>query len=496
MASESQHEAAVIGPSRPVGGVARTVRVVQFGQGVFLRAFADWMIHRINHEAGADIGVALVQPRDGDQVERLMAQGGAYTLLLQGVAGGETFNRTEVIDCIEQGVSTHRHADDFVALAQSPDVSVIISNTTEAGIAYRAEDALLGADERHLSRSFPAKLTWFLAERFTALGDDGERPLYVVPCELIEDNGQKLREIVLRLASEWQLGDGFTEWLTRDVTFYDTLVDRIVPGYPASEIADLEAEWGYTDPFAVKGEWYHSFILKGPTALLSVLPLTALDFNVSFVDDLRPHRDLKVRTLNGTHTAMTPVAYLAGLDVVVDAMNTPDVRTFVNRLMNEETLPTMDLPAETLRAFADAVVDRFSNPFVQHRLLSISLNGVSKFRSRIVPALEDIWAGGNPTPRYFGFALAAFIAFYEGRRGSEDIPVRDEPEVLDAFADIWARRNADVLDDRGVVEAVISHDGLLGGATDWPVPFVEAVAERLSEIRSDGGKEALAALVS
>lgn len=481
----------VAGPADERVCRARPIRVVQFGQGVFLRAFTDWMINRLNHETGTDIGVAVVQPRDGDEVENLMAQGGRYTLLLQGSVSGENVTQSSVVDCVEQGLNTHRQPEAFKALARNPEVRVIFSNTTEAGIIYDTSDAALDEDQRHLARSFPAKLTWFLAERYAALGNTEGSSLYVIPCELIENNGEQLHAAILRLASDWGLGPSFHEWLGQNVSFYDTLVDRLVPGFPSSDIERLEAEWGYSDPFAVKGEWYHAFLLKGSTELLEVLPFQTLDLNVSFVDDLRPHRDLKVRILNGTHTALTPVAYLTGAETVLESMNTPILRRFVEELIFKETLPSINQPAEVLEGFAADVLERFDNPFIEHRLLSISLNSISKFRTRLIPILEDLWSQGIPAPRHLAFSLAAFIAFHEGQHGSDQIPLRDDRDALHVFAELWALKRAGEISIRDLVEAALGSDALLGGP-EWPAPFVTAVVDNLDAIETKGMRVAVA----
>lgn len=444
----------------------RPTRVVQFGQGVFLRGFVEWMIHRLNHEAGQDIGVALVQPRAGDEVARLVARGGRYPLLLRGVEAGGVRTEDLVIDCITGGVNTHDDPDGFVALARDPNVAVVVSNTTEAGIVYLAADGALGRDGRSRARSFPGKLTWFLLERYEALGERGR--LFVLPCELIPDNGAVLHDLIRRLAADWRLGEGFDTWLAECVTFCDTLVDRIVPGRPADQ----------DDPFAVMAEWYHALVIRGPLELFDVLPLDRLDFNVALTDDLAPHRELKVRTLNGTHTALTPVAYLSGCETVGEAVADPAIRAWITGVMSEEIVPTVDLPAPVREAFADAVLDRFANPFVEHRLLSISLNGTSKVRSRLLPVLRDLWSAGAVGER-LADAMAAFLVFNRSRRAGSPIPVRDDAAALRAYSELWAEHEAARLDDAGLVRAVARHPDLFGAEGAWPAEFVAAVAARL-----------------
>lgn len=478
----------------PTATDPRPIRIVQFGEGVFLRACVDWMVHRLNTEAGANLGVALVQPRNSDSVARLMADGGDYHLLLQGVEAGVEHDELVHIDVFEAGVNTHVDPDGFVALATNPDVRVVVSNTTEAGIVFSETDADLGVERRSEVSSYPGKLLWLLVERHRALSgsaDGGQNPrLHVLPCELIESNGDTLRGFVARLADAWQLGDEFAAWLESEVVFHNTLVDRIVPGYPADDAARVEQQIGRRDPHLVKGEWYHAWVIDGERdGLLEALPLDRLDLNVNFVDDLTPHRELKVRILNGAHTALTPVAHLAGIDTVREAIEDAEVGAFVQALMREELAPTVPLPAAEVADFVDSVLDRFRNPWMRHEVMSISLNGVSKLKARLLGTLADRWQAGMASPR-LAVAVAAFIDFYRGERDGEPFEVKDGPTVLAAFEELHRLYPAGREDQ--LVRAVVSHPDIFGDGEPWDDAFVNDIATALTRLRSEGIRSVLA----
>lgn len=457
------------------------MRVVQFGEGVFLRGFADWMFHRLNHEAGADIRVTLVQPRDSDGVARLMAQDGRYTVVQQGLVDGSEQSQRFVVDCIDSGLNTHREPDYFAELAQDPQVRVLLSNTTEAGIAWSDDDAALGADRERV-RSFPGKLTWFLAERHSAQPDAAR--LFVLPCELIADNGQRLEELVRRMAAAWGLGDDFTAWLDRTVVFYDTLVDRIVPGRPVTDVPELAA--GIPDEFPVQVEWFHSWYLRGPRELLDVLPLEALDFNVRFVDDLRPYRDLKVRVLNGLHSTMAPIGVAAGLEAVAEAVDHDVVGPWMRHLLETEIVPTLDLPGAEIEEFTRVTWDRFRNPFIHHRLQSILLNATAKIPSRLGDTVTDLAESGRAAA-LIAHGIAAWLLL------TRDAALADSAEALEAMRALW-RRHADGELSLESLAGQALHDTSVLGGCEWPQPFVDAVGAALRAIDRDGVEAALSAI--
>lgn len=445
------------------------MRVVQFGEGVFLRAFADWFFQRLNDERGTDIRVTLVQPRNSDGVARLMAQDGCYRIIEQGVVEGDRFSRTTIVDCIDEGINTHVDPDGFAARGRDPEVRVVVSNTTEAGISWNEDDAALGRASEAV-RSFPGKLTWFLAERFRAV-PEAER-LFVLPCELIADNGQELQRLVVRMADAWGLGEEFERWLEDRVVFYDTLVDRIVPGRPTGTFALPSGE---EDAFPVQAEWFHSWYLRGPSELFDVLPLDQDDFNVRLVDDLRPYRDLKVRVLNGLHTAMASVGTALGIELVREAVEDALLGGWLDALLEQEILPTLDAPADEVGEFARATKDRFLNPFVRHKLESILLNSSAKIPSRLGAVVLEREAKGLASPR-IAFAVACWLHLVKER------DLADDASVLERVNALWSEAGS---------PADVARRGLEVMDFAWPESFVEEVAGALERIVKVGPAAAL-----
>lgn len=443
------------------------MRVVQFGEGVFLRGFTDWMIHRLNTEAGTDIHITIVQPRDSDSVARLMEQGGNYTVVQQGLIQGTKRSEQYVIRCIDSGLNTHTDPDAFIRLAGDPEVEVVISNTTEAGIAWSEEDAALG-EQRTLVRSFPGKLTWFLAERYAQ--QPKTKSLHVLPCELIADNGQQLQALVTRMAEAWHLGPGFLDWLKKTVIFYDTLVDRIVPGSPATS-HPLMVD-GQEDRFPVQVEWFHSWYIRGPRTLLQTLPLDLLDFNVRFVDDLRPYRALKVRVLNGLHTAMATTGAAAGIESVAEAVDDEALGPWLKALLAEEIAPTIDLPEAEVESFAAATWDRFRNPFIHHRLRSILLNSSAKIPARLGEIVRELERDGASSPR-IAEAVAAWLILTR-----DDRELADSPSALSKMGAMWDEFASGSLSVEELAGRALTDPEILG-SVDWPRSFTADVATAL-----------------
>ncbi|MGZ4160436.1 MAG: tagaturonate reductase, partial [Neobacillus sp.] len=392
-------------------------KVLQFGEGNFLRAFVEWQIDVMNKKAGFNGSVVIVQPRGSEKVEELNEQDGLYTLYLQGMKEGKAVKEHSVINSISRGINLFTQYDQFTELASNPDLRFIFSNTTEAGIAYDETDRL----EDRPQKSYPGKLTAFLYHRFLAFNGDKEKGFIIIPCELIDRNGEKLKEIVLQYAALWKLGEEFTQWILEANTFCCSLVDRIVPGFPKDTIGEITEELGYLDDMVVVGEQFHLWVIEGPQWIREEFPAQMAGLNTLFVDDMTPYRTRKVRILNGAHTAMTHVSYLYGLNTVAEAIEHQIIGNFVKELIFEEIIPTLELPVDELNSFADAVLERFMNPFIQHFLLSISLNSMSKFKTRDLPSLLEYFNRKKELPGKLVFSLAALISFYKGKRGEEEI---------------------------------------------------------------------------
>lgn len=465
-------------------------RVIQFGEGNFLRAFIDWQIDWLNQHQGTDAGIVVVRPRNREVSDSLNQQDGLYTTLIRGLNDqGESVSETRLIRSLNREIQPYQQFGDFMALAQNPDLRMVFSNTTEAGIAFDGSDRLTDQP----ASSFPGKLTQLLWARYCHFEGASDKGWLVVPCELIDHNGDTLRDMVLRYADHWQLPAEFNRWINQHCAFYNTLVDRIVTGFPA-ESAQIEAELGYQDRYLVAGEVYYQFVIQGPSALFSELKLDALAPQVRHVDDIAPYKAQKVAILNGAHTAMVPVAFLAGLESVGEAMDDPAIAGFVDALLRDEVIPTLDLPANELHAFADAVQRRFRNPFIRHALLSIALNGMTKFRTRLLTPMLAAQQQSGEWPTRITFALAALIAFYRGESAEKSWPLQDDAHWLQRYAEGWTALQADQISPEQLVRSVLSDAQHWGEDLTQRPDLVAVVTRHLQNIIAHGMREALSQL--
>ena len=457
-------------------------RILQFGEGNFLRGFVDWQVQVLNEKTDFNGSVVVVQPRGSEKIERLNRQDGLFTLYLQGIKDGKPVNEHRVINSISRGINLQTDYQDYIELAGKEELRFIVSNTTEAGIAFNPEDKL----EDRPQKSFPGKLTAFLYYRFQAFSGDNQRGCIIIPCELIENNGEKLKEIVLQYAKEWNLGQEFTDWAENANTFCSSLVDRIVPGFPEDTMDEKTAELGYKDDLLVVGEQYHLWAIQGPEWLKKELPVSGTGLNTLIVDDLAPFRTRKVRILNGAHTAMTAVGYLYGLNTVEEAVNDPEVGQFIRGLISDEIIPTLEGPKEELTTYANEVLSRFANPYIKHYLMSISLNSISKFQARNLPALLDYVNKYNALPKRMVFALSSLIYFYRGKRGQEDIALQDSPEVMEYFKTLWEQFDNSESDFGELSKKVLSEQTLWGMDLAEVPNLSEGVSENLQSIHKNG----------
>lgn len=409
----------------------RPIRVIQFGAGNFLRAFADWLLQTLNEQTDFDGGVAVVKARPG-RYEKLIAQAGRYHVLTEGIVAGERVQKLELIDCIERVVASDAFAD-YLALAHIETVRFVISNTTEAGIVFDPADQFTDAPPR----SFPAKLTRLLFERWQVFGGSADHGLVMLPTELNANNGDLLRDCVLDYAKTWELSADFITWLTDHNTFCNTLVDRIVTGFPA-HAADIAPD----DRLLVAAEPYHLWANEAPAWLAAELPFGETDCNVQFVDDLTATRTLKVRILNGAHTSMVPLGLLRGFETVREAVEDAEFGRFLQDLLREEIVPT--LPYPDAEAYVATTLDRFRNPALAHKLSAIALNSVSKFRVRVLPSLLHHLENGDAPPR-LATAFAALLLFYKGSWRGRTMPLNDDTAVIATFADVWANSDAPIV---------------------------------------------------
>ena len=481
----------------PKGKRPTRERVIQFGEGGFLRAFVDWMIDKANEGAGMDAGVVIVQPIERGLVDRLNGQDGLYTLLLRGKENGEVVRDGRVITCVTRGVNPYTACDAFLALAHNPDMRLIVSNTTEAGIVYTGKDNFDDAPQA----SYPGKLTRLLYERYDCMGGRKGSGFIILPVELIDFNGRKLYECVVKTARQWNLPEGFFTWLEEENVFTSTLVDRIVTGYPREDAQEILCQLGYEDGMLDTAEPFGLWVIEGPDWIEDELPFKKAGCNVIFTPDVSPYKLRKVRMLNGAHTSMVLAAYLAGLDTVGECMQDANVRKYMSTALFEEIMPTLDLPREDLQAFAGAIFERFENPFIRHYLLSIALNSCSKFKARVLPTIREYVKRKGTLPKVLTFSMAAFIAFYLGekkddgtmegvRPAGNPYPIADDQEVLDFFARLKGKSDAEI------AHAVLSNAALWDDDLTETIPGLEAsVCASLRDIRANGARAAIDALV-
>ncbi len=466
-------------------------KVVQFGEGNFLRAFADDFFDIANEKAGFNGKVVMIQPIASGLSDIINKQEGLYTLYLRGSEKGRRIDEKRVISCCSRALNPYGEWEKVLELARSKDIEIIVSNTTEAGIVHESESRF----EQNPPISFPAKLTRFLFERFNA----GLPGLVILSCELIDNNGKELLRCVNEYIKDWKLNDSFKAWVSNENLFCSTLVDRIVPGRIRNpeEIKILNEINGYEDELIDVGEVFGVWIIEGPAELEDRLPFKKAGVPVHVVPDVTPYKKRKVRILNGAHTGFVLGAYLAGFDIVRDCMNNDTIRAFMNKMLYDEIIPTLPLDRDDLVQFAEAVQDRFNNPFVNHELMSISLNSASKWKARNMPSLLEYVDKQKKLPTCLTMSLAAFIAFYSNqiqelndkglvckRPKGNTYTVSDDRWVLEFF---YAHRN-DSID--ALVHAVLTNSKMWDMNLAEIEKIEETVKQNLIKIRNDGAEAA------
>lgn len=437
----------------------------------------DYAFQKLNQEANFDAGIAVVQPIERGLVNMLNGQDGLYTLFLKGIQKGKEIQHKELITNIVKGVDPYSNFTEYLHLAKEEALQFIISNTTEAGIAYVDTDTM----EMQPPNSFPAKLTVLLYERFKHFKGDPGKGLTIIPCELINHNSDTLKEIILKYSDDWNLGEDFKNWLTTHSSFHNTLVDRIVPGYPKDEIEEYNAQLSYKDNFIVAAETFLLWVIEGDEALKEKLPFHKTDLDVKIVNDMQPYRTRKVRILNGAHTAMVPFSLLYGNTTVKQTIDDDFTGQFVDHAIFNEINHTLPMAKEELDSFAEEVLDRFRNPFIIHNLSSIALNSISKFKVRVLPSLLEYIDIHKKIPTNLTFSFAALIRFYKGTWKGENLPVNDSDEIVEAFAKIWESNNY-----LEIANKTLGNKSYWGEDLTQVNNLSEAVALALEEIETNG----------
>ncbi|HLT54270.1 MAG TPA: tagaturonate reductase [Flavobacteriaceae bacterium] len=456
------------------------IKVVQFGEGNFLRAFVDFIIDKLNSEADFNAGVAVVQPLNGGLIPVLNEQEGLYTLFMRGVKKGQIIDQSRVISCIEKSINPYSDYQDYLALAEEEALEFVISNTTESGIAYDPEDK----DFTACPKSFPAKVTALLYKRFQYFNGEANKGLTIIPCELINYNAETLKGIILQYAKDWNLGEAFISWVENHNSFHNTLVDRIVPGYPKDDLEAYEAKLDYKDKLIVSAEIFLLWVIEGDDKLLAKIPFNKIDENVLVVKDMQPYRTRKVRILNGAHTGVVPFSILYGNKTVKETMDNAFTGAFLQQAVFDEINKTLPLPQAEVDDFAEEVFDRFRNPFIKHLLSSIALNSISKFKVRVLPSLLTYQENEGKLPTHLTFSLACLLRFYKGEWHGEVLPVQDDVQIVSFFKSLWSTSNT-----QEIVEKALSNKTFWDQDLTQVEGLVTAVVKALELIETVGIEE-------
>ena len=492
-ALQSQSRAALPGPEI----FHLPEKVLQFGAGGFLRAFADFFIDNANRRNIFNGRIVVVQSTGGSRGNTLQEQDGLFTLCVQGLENGAPVENYTVISSISRVLSANEEWPHVLQCAANPHLELILSNTTEVGIAFDEQDALT----HNPPRSFPGKLTAFLYERFKIFNGALDKGLIVIPCELVDNNADLLLEILLKLAQKWRLGEAFIKWLTSANHFCNSLVDRIVPGTPANEI--LQQHWqklGYEDHLLTSAEVYSLWAIQGDEAIRQRLAFAQANPSIIVAKDITPFRERKVRILNGTHTFSVPAAFLLGNRIVLDNMKHPRTAKFIERMIFDEIVPSLEVDRESATAFANEVLERWRNPFLQHKLIDITLHSTSKMRARNVPTILRYYQKLKKTPPLIACGVAAYLLFMRGvekrdgkifgKRGEESYPINDDQAGY--FFELWRNVNAkDLSSINNFVQTVCSNTSLWGTALAALPGFVERVSDDLFFMLQNGMEKAL-----
>ena len=460
-----------------------TEKIIQFGEGNFLRAFIDWIIWNTNQKTDFDASVVVVQPIDRGMVDMLNAQDCLYHLNLQGLDAGEPVDSVQMIDVISRGINPYADFASYLALAEQPEMRFVISNTTEAGIAFdpscKFEDAP--------ASSYPGKLVQLLYHRYEHFKGDKTKGFIILPCELIFENGKHLKECIYQYIDLWNLGEDFKTWFTEACGVYSTLVDRIVPGYPRDNAEALCERVGYVDKLLVKAEIFHLWVIEAPESVAAEFPADKAGLHVLFVPSEAPYHERKVTLLNGPHTVLSPVGYLSGLNTVKECCEDELIGQYVRKVMFEELMSTLNLPMEELQKFASDVMDRFRNPFVKHFVTSIMLNSFPKFKTRDLPGLKTYLERKGELPKGLVLGLAGIITYYKGgKRGDDEIVPNDDQKILDTLKELWASG-----DTAFVAKSVLGLEFILGEDLNLIPGLTELLTTYLSVIQTEGMRAAV-----
>ncbi|HWJ26974.1 MAG TPA: tagaturonate reductase [Flavisolibacter sp.] len=467
-------------------------KVLQFGTGVLLRGLPDYFIDKANKQGIFNGRIVVVKSTSQGDSSAFDKQDGLYTLCVRGLQNGEKIEENIINASISRVLSASEQWEQVLACAHSPEMQVIVSNTTEVGIQLVNDDI-----RHHPPKSFPGKLLAFLYERFKAFGGSPDSGMVIVPTELIPDNGKKLESIVFELAHLNGLEVAFIEWLEQYNHFCSSLVDRIVPGRPSKEAQQqIEEDLGYSDALMTMSEVYRLWAIEGNEYVKEVLSFAKVDEGVIIKTDIDIYRELKLRLLNGTHTLSCGLAFLAGCETVKEAMDDSQISAFISDLMLGELAPAIpyDVDPGTAKEFGLKVLDRFRNPHIKHQWISITMQYSSKMKMRCVPMLMEHYKNQESVPELIALGFAAYLYFtrplrksgeeYFGEFNGEAYPIKDDQ------AAVFARRWMD-LSVSALVQEVLSDQAFWGEDLLSLPGFQNAVTDQLNRIMNFGVRSAI-----
>ena len=453
-------------------------RIIQFGEGNFLRAFVDWIVWNMNEKADFNASVVVVQPIAQGMVDMLNKQDCLYHVNLQGLDQGVAVDSLTMIDVISRALNPYTENEAFMKLAEQPEMRFIISNTTEAGIAFDPSCKLTDVP----ASSYPGKLTQLLYHRFKTFHGDKTKGFIIFPCELIFLNGHKLKETIFQYIELWNLEEAFKAWFEEACGVYATLVDRIVPGFPRKDILAIQEKLQYNDNLVVQAEIFHLWVIEAPKEVAEEFPADKAGLNVLFVPSEEPYHERKVTLLNGPHTVLSPVAYLSGLNIVREACQHEVIGKYIDKVMFGELLETLNLPKDELIQFGKDVLERFNNPFVDHQVTSIMLNSFPKYQTRDLPGLKTYFDRKGVLPSGLVLGLAAIITYYKGgKRGDDEIKIQDDVKITNLLTDLWATGCT-----KKVAEGVLNAEFIWGENLNLIPGLTEKIVYYLNSIQEKG----------
>ena len=425
--------------AQTVAKVIRPEKIIQFGEGNFLRGFVDWMVQSLNEKTTFNGSVVMVQPRRKRTIDRFIQQDGLYHVNLQGLTNGKVINSLTLIDSISRTLNPYSDAKAFVELATLPELAFVVSNTTEAGIVYDPSCQL----EDMPAESYPGKLTQLLYRRFTYFKGDMSKGLTIIPCELIFHNGVQLKQVIQQYIDQWQLGTAFQQWFTMACPVYSSLVDRIVTGFPSQDIETIQERLGFEDNLVVRAEPYYLWVIEAPETLYQRFPVDKAKLSVHCVPDEQPFHQRKVTLLNGAHTLLSPVSAFYGIPFVRDACKEAIMGSFIRQSLYQELSPSLPMPKPELDSYIADVLTRFENPFIDHQVTAIMLNAFAKLRARELPSLLAYVTQNHCLPQRIVLGFAATFVYYKGGLlpDGSSIEVKDDPQIKALCERLWTTKS-------------------------------------------------------